>query len=232
MMRGQSITNILMVVSFALSCSFVANAQVAAETPAVNESIMAPRQLLVLKPGLDEVYGTWVAAVNNKSKTPQHVRVSALIPRETIDVHPLEGVANGEWKLDQTGLWIEKEFGEGVNVISFSFRTAARYGANTLNFKVGSPIDELILMTPSGMMTIAGRDLVVTGSDMQGSQGYTVMTVQRKIVAGDAVAFDIDGVPEGRGRLWIVGAAFGILMVVGAAVMVRRTRIKSSASEI
>lgn len=231
-MRGQAITNIFLVLGFALSRSLVANAQMAAETPTANESIMAPRQLLVLKPGLDEVYGTWVAAVNNKSKTPQHVRVSALIPRETVEVQPLEGVANGEWKLDEAGLWVEKDFGEGVNVISFSFRTAARYGASTLNFKVGSPIAELLLMTPSGMMTIAGRDLVVTGSDMQGSQSYTVMTVQREIMAGDAVAFEIDGVPEGRGRLWIVGAAFGILMFVAAAVMVRRTRMKLSASEI
>jgi hypothetical protein len=231
-MRGQSITKIVIVLSFAMGCSFLANAQVAVQTPAPDESAMTPRQLLVLKPGLDEVYGTWVAAVINKSKTLQHVRVSALIPRETIEVQPLEGVANGEWKLDEAGLWIEKDFGEGVNVISFSFRTAARYGASALNFKVGSPIVELIVMTPTGMMTIAGRDLVVTGSDMQDSQGYTVMKVKRQIVAGDSVAFDIDAVPEGRGRLWVVGAVFGILMFVGAAVMVWRTRRKSSASEL
>ncbi len=229
-MRGQAIKNIFLTI--ALGLSSLANAQMAVEAPTPTESVMVPRQLLVLKPGLDEVYGTWVAAVNNKTKTQQHVRVSALIPRETIDVHPLEGVSNGEWKLDEAGLWIEKEFGEGVNVISFSFRTAARYGVNTLNFRVGSPISELMVMTPTGMMTIAGRDLVVAGSDHQDSQGYTVMKVQRPIMAGDAVAFDIEGVPEGRGRLWIVGAAFGLLMFWGAVVMTRRTRMKSTASDV
>jgi hypothetical protein len=43
---------------------------------------VAPKQLLVLKPGLDVVHGTWVVAIMNKGKAPAKFRTPVLMPRE------------------------------------------------------------------------------------------------------------------------------------------------------
>lgn len=221
---------IFLLLSLGLSTNLVAKDKVA-DTTELGADI-APRQLIVLKPGVDEVFGTWVAAVINKSKTPQHVRLSAFIPRETKDVQPVEGLTNGDWTLDETGLWVEKEFPEGVNVISFVFRASAKFGVSQLNFKAGSSVSELLVMTPTGMLDITSSDLVVTGSDTHDGQGYTVRTLQHPMASGEALTLKVEGIPEGRARLWFVGAAFGVLMLGGAAVLAWRTRNKSFAVDV
>lgn len=221
-----------LLLSFGLSTNLVAKDKVAVEEITQLTAGVAPRQLIVLKPGVDVIFGTWVAAVINKSKTPQHVRLSALIPRETNDVQPVEGLTNGDWKLDETGLWVEKEFPEGVNVISFVFRTAAKFGVSQLNFKAGAVVSELLVMTPTGMLDITAPNLVITGTDTHDAQGYTVRTLQQPIASGEALVLEVEGVPEGRARLWFVGAAFGLLMLGGAAVLAWRTRNKSFSVDV
>jgi hypothetical protein len=198
----------------------------------LTESMLAPKQLMVIKPGVDLIYGTWVAAVMNKTQIPQHARVAALLPREMLDLQPMEGVTKEDMKMDASGLWIEKDFAPGVNVISFVFSAAAKFGGGTLNFKPRGDVREFMIMTPTGMLTISGQGVVSAGTDVQDSQGYTVLTLNHPVVAGEDIRLEVEGVPEGRTRLWFVGAAFGLLMLGGAGALAWRTRVKTPVVDV
>ena len=189
---------------------------------------LAPKQLLVLKPGLDVVHGTWVVAVMNKGQAPAKFRTPVLMPLEARDFQPIEGATADEVKFENDGLWVEKEFPVGVNVVSFAFVVPSSIGGTLLNLKPRADTGELMIMTPKGMLDISGENFVVSGTDVQEMQRYTVFSSNHLIVAGEKLSLRVSGVPEGRGRLWLVGSVFGLFLVFIAGVLAWRSRPRSS----
>jgi hypothetical protein len=190
---------------------------------------VAPKQLLVLKPGLDVVHGTWVVAIMNKGQAPAKFRTPVLMPLEARDFQPIEGATAEDVKLADDGLWVEKEFAIGVNVVSFAFVVPSSLGGISLSLKPRADTGELMIMTPKGMLDVTGRDFVESGTDVQEMQRYSVLSSKRLIVAGEELSLRVDGVPEGRGRLWVVGGVFGFLLVMIAGVLAWRSRPLSRA---
>ena len=188
----------------------------------------APKQLLVLKPGLDVVHGTWVVAIMNKGQAPAKFRTPVLMPLEARDFQPIEGVTADEVKFENDGLWVEKEFPVGVNVVSFAFIVPSSLGGSLLSLKPRADTGELMIMTPKGMLDVSGKGFVESGTDVEEMQRYAVLSSNHLIVAGEELSLRVDGIPEGRGRLWLVGSVFGLLLVLIAGVLAWRSRPRSS----
>ncbi len=188
----------------------------------------APKQLLVLKPGLDVVHGTWVVAIMNKGQAPAKFRTPVLMPLEARDFQPIEGVTADEVKFENDGLWVEKEFPVGVNVVSFAFIVPSSLGGSLLSLKPRADTGELMIMTPKGMLDVSGKGFVESGTDVEEMQRYAVLSSNHLIVAGEKLSLRVSGVPEGRGRLWLVGSVFGLLLVLIAGVLAWRSRPRSS----
>jgi len=193
---------------------------------------MAPKQLLVVKPGTDRILITWVAAVINKGDGPVAFSVPVLLPQEAKDFQPIEGINPDDLKLGETGLTVEKEFPPGVNVISLGFTIPATFGNVDLHVKSRSDLGELTVMTPKGLLEIKGRDLVESGTDVQDMQRYNVLSSNRMILTGDELQISVGGVPEGRGRLWILGLVFAGMMVVAVVFLVKKSMPVAAIGEV
>jgi hypothetical protein len=189
----------------------------------VCDVIIAPKQLVIVKPGLDQLNGTWVAAVINRSQTNETFRVPVLLPKEAIDFRPVEGVDDKELRLEADGVFVEKSFSPGVNVISFAFLAPASRGALDLNFNVKSDLGELSVMTPKGLLSVHGQNLILAGSDIQDFQTFSIWVSKSPLRAGDEIKVSVEGIPEGRQRLWSLGAVFGLLLAGGAGFLTWRS---------
>jgi hypothetical protein len=184
------------------------------------EPILAPKQLLIVKPGVDKLHGTWLAAVINRDAKPEMMRVPVLLPKETEDFQPMEGLAAGDVKIELDGVYVEKVFSPGVNVISFAFVTSSKSGVVDLNLEAKLDLGELTLMTPRGMMKVQGEKLVMTGTDVQDLQTYDLWVTQSPVIKGDNIKVTVSGVPEGRRRLWILGVGFALVLILAATGLV------------
>lgn len=185
---------------------------VCAFKPCWAQSALAPKQLFIVKPGIDKLHGTWVSAVINKGGKPESIRVPVLLPRETQDFQPVEGVIPSDVRLEQDGVYVEKQFAPGVSILSFSFVVPASSGNSVLTLQTRDAIDELSVMTPRGMLLIRSDQLLSSGTDIQDLQTYDIWVSKSALQSGDTLSVDIRGVPEGRNRLWILGAAFGLTL--------------------
>jgi hypothetical protein len=186
---------------------------------------VAPRQMWILKPGQDSIYGTWIAAVMNKGVKPEKFRLAVLLPQGVTDFQPREGVVKEDVRLEADGLWIEKMFEPGVNVVTFSFMTQASGGVAKIEARARGDIGELSVMTPSRMLKLASGFFNPGQSEFQeaGIQ-YDVIVSSKFIMTGDSWAIDISEVPEGRALLWFLGVALGLLLLVGAGLSAWITR--------
>jgi len=184
---------------------------------------LAPKQLIIVKPGIDKLHGTWLAAVINRDEKPQTYRVPVLLPKETEDFKPTEGIMAGDVKLESDGVYIDKTFGPGVNVVSLAFITSASAGTVDLNFEAKMDVGELTVMTPRGMLTVQGEKLVSSGTDVQDLQTYDLWVSQAAVAKGDLVKVTVSGVPLGRQRLWILGAIFALILLVAAISLTYRS---------
>jgi len=181
------------------------------------EVLLAPKQLIIVKPGIDRLHGSWIAAVINKGDKPDNFRLPVLLPRESIDFQPVEGLSPSEVKLEDDGVYVEKVFQPGVNVLSFAFVVAGSQGRVDLNFAAKGDLGELSVMTPRGMLQIFGQEFVDGGTDVQDLQMYNILVSKRSLMRGDEVRVSVRGIPEGRQRLWFVGLGFAALLL-GAAI--------------
>lgn len=180
--------------------------------PCWAQSALAPKQLFIVKPGIDKLHGTWVSAVINKGSKPESIKVPVLLPRETQDFQPVEGVVPTDVRLEQDGVYVEKQFAPGVSILSFSFVMPASSGNSLLTLQTREAIDELSVMTPRGMLLIRSDQLVLSGTDIQDLQTYDIWVSKSALQSGDTLKVEIRGIPEGRKRLWILGAAFGLTL--------------------
>jgi hypothetical protein len=151
------------------------------------------------------------------------LKVPVLLPQESIDFRPLEGVDDKDLRLESDGVFVEKSFPPGVNVISFAFLAPASRGALDLNFKVKSDLGELSVMTPRGLLTVHGESLILAGSDIQDFQTFSIWVSKAPLKAGDEIKVSVEGIPEGRQRLWSLGAVFGLLLVGGSGFLAWRS---------
>jgi hypothetical protein len=184
---------------------------------------IAPKQLLVIKPGVDRIHGTWVAAVMNRGQKPEVFSVPVMLPKESRDFQPVEGVEPADIKLETDGVYVNKAFPPGVNVLSFAFISDAKHGRAELNIQAKSDVGELSVMTPRGMLSISGQEFLDSGSDVQDLQMYDILTSRSQIAKGDELRLSISEVPEGRMRLWFFGGSFALLLCIAAGYLTWRT---------
>lgn len=186
--------------------------------------VLAPRELIVMKPGVDRVWGTWITAVIHKGSAPEALSFYVNIPRESVDFQPGEGLEAKDLKIEAGGVNIQKIFAPGVNVVSILFAVPARYGASTLTLVPRRDVPEMTLMTPKGLLTLKGGGLVAQEDDRQDGQRYDVFATGAPLGASKEYVLDITGVPEGRSRLWILGGVLGGLLLLSSIWYAWRTR--------
>ncbi len=199
-------------------------------TAARAEVYVTPKHLLILREGLDTVYGSYIFALQNTGEKPEHFKVPVMLPKETEDFTPQEGLEPSELTLAQNGsVVVEKDVQPGVNLIGIGFRLSGRYGKATMTFNPVMDIDSFILLLPRGSaMQVESNFLKPGDSDSAPDPQYMPWTTNAPMKANELVSIEVSGLPEGRSRLWILGSIVAGMLVLLAAFLAWRTRPKIS----
>ncbi len=198
--------------------------------PALAEVTLTPKHLVILRQGLDAVYGSYVFAVQNTGEAPAPFKQAVMLPKETVDFVPQEGVEAGEVSLSEgNGVLVDKEFPPGVHIVSIGFRVDASYGKAQLTMAPVAEIQSFTLLLPrDGGMHVSSSVLAPGEMGSAPDPQYEAMLSNAPLPAGQTFIISVDGLPEGRTRTWIVGAIVGGLLVTLSGFFAVRTRPKIS----
>jgi len=192
---------------------------------------LMPRQMMILREGLDAVYGQVMFVVRNNASIPLPGQFRVLMPKETSDFTPREGLEPSEVALasensdgnqgTQTsgfrGLVVDKVFGPGVSMMSIGFKVDAKLGAAQLSLSHPQGVKELnVLVLKNGPLR-ASSDLLLKASamDVEDPQ-YDSLELKKPLEPKEILTIQVEGVPEGRMRYWWTGGIAAGVLVLGA----------------
>ena len=185
---------------------------------------IAPRELLVFKTGVDGIWGTAIAAVMNRTPSPQEFSFVVNLPREMVDFQASEGVDAKDLTLGEKGVVVHKTFAPAVNVVGVTFKVPAHAGSVNLTFSVARELPEMIFMTPSGLLKLTSPQIVFDSADDQQGERYDLYKLAAPIAAGETLNLQITGIPAGRSSLWWVGGIFAVILAGMTGFLGWRTR--------
>ena len=189
---------------------------------------VTPRHLIILRPGLDAVYGSYVFAVQNDSEKSVRLQSRVMLPGETSDFVPQEGLEPSEIKLGSDGgVTIDKEIPKGIHVLGVGFKVDSRFGKTQMSLTPVSEIRSLTILVPRDTAIQIGAPglSVATGEDAADPQ-YKAFVNAEPLAAGAPFVVEVAGLPEGRSRLWLMGGVVAAIMILAAGVLALRTRPK------
>jgi hypothetical protein len=192
---------------------------------------LMPRQMMILREGLDAVYGQTMFVVRNNSSVPLAGKFRVLLPKETSDFSPREGLepnevilanpegASAEAQGNQgfQGLLVDKVFAPGVSMMSIGFKVDAKLGSAELTLSHPQGVRELnILLLKEGPL-VAKSDVLVKDlrTDVEDPQ-YDYFELKKPLEPGDVLTLKVEGVPEGRTRYWWMGGITAGVLILAA----------------
>jgi hypothetical protein len=184
--------------------------------------------LIILRPGLDSIYGSYIFAVHNDSEKSERLKTRVMLPKEMSDFVPQEGLESSEIALaSDGGVNVEKDIPKGVHVLGVGFKVDGRYGKTKLSLTPEGEIRSLTILVPrdTSVDLIAAGLKAADGADADDPQ-YRAFVNADPLPAGATFVVEVSGLPEGRARLWLTGGVIAACMVLGAAFLGFRTRPK------
>jgi hypothetical protein len=177
------------------------------------------KHIFVLYPGVDSAFGSYIFMVQNPGAQAERLSFPVMLPTETIDFQAQEGLGPDELKLGpDDGLTIDKIFPPGDTLITIGFKVATDEGAGRMTIKAVQAFESFGMFVFEGKFQIAGPDLEIRRNVDFSGRTYDTYTIT-KGMAGQSYQVEIQGIPEGRGRLWLIGWVFaGVLLLIALAL--------------
>lgn len=187
------------------------------------------RHLVILREGIDAVWGSYIFAVQSDEPGPAKLTARIRLPKETEDFMPQEGVEPNEVKLDGDALAIAKDFPPGTTIVTIGFKIPSSFGKGEITMKPAGGVEELTVLVPKrSNAKLDAAWLEPAPGDATPDPDYAAFVAREPLAADAEKKMVITGIPEGRKRIWILGGVVGALMVVLAAVAALRTRPRLS----
>ncbi|WP_141732117.1 hypothetical protein [Oligoflexus tunisiensis] len=184
------------------------------------------KHIFVLYPGVDSVFGSYIFMVQNPGEQPERLSFPVMLPTETIDFQAQEGLAPNELNLGADGgLTIDKTFPPGDTLITIGFKVPANLGTGNMTIKAGEAFESLGMFVFEGQFQITGPNLDIRRNVDFSGRTYDTYTLM-KGEAGQTYQLGLQGIPEGRGRLWIIGWVAGLALLVIAVALAWFSRPK------
>lgn len=189
------------------------------------EVTVAPRHVMIIRPSVDRIVGSYIFALENRGAAPEKYSGTVLLPAETIDWSPVEGLEPSEVRLGEGGgLVIEKTVAPGTNLVLMGFEVKALWGRATLTLTPKEALQDLSILTPPGalMVSAPGTEPMQKNIDFSGHPFDRLGIAS--LLANQKVVVELTGIPQGRLGFWIAAAVVGALMLLLSSVMTIRTR--------
>ena len=212
---------------FLASLSLAMMAGISQAAPSVG-----PKHVYIVYPGQDTVWGSYLFVVNNDSPTPENFSFPVMLPKETIDFQAQDTLSPQELKLGTDGgIRIEKVFSPGETLLQVSFKLPADQGRATANFTAPYPFESFGVFVWQDTLEVngpAGLD-IQKGVNLSGRMFDTYSTGAGE--QGKTITYTFDRVPEGRGRLWIIGWIVAAIIFIAGISIAFYTRPKLNLNE-
>lgn len=207
----------------------------------IAEVRLADRHMLMLQPVTELMPGngyqlmlqiSYGFGVRNDGDTPQTFKTPVLVPANSLEFYPIQGVEESEIITAGNGeVFIEKMVPPGLQLVVLGFMVRVDRTYLDLNLKAPYGMTNLAVMAPTGKVSLSGVNFK-PGQAPMGMQGMDAILLQNPIDAGQTFKFRVADLPEGRGSYYRLG--FGIflaLIVIGGAltVMTRQKDLKVGA---
>ena len=177
---------------------------------------ISDKHIYVMFPGVDAVWGEYLFLVSNSGTEAERLVFPVLLPKETIDFQGHESLAPDELKLGAGGgLTIDKVFPPGDQMISIGFKLPASQGIAPLTLTPNQDFASLGLFVWQEAMEVKseGTPLEIRKNVSFSGRTYDTYTIMKGL-KGQTYEATLTGIPEGRGRLWIVGAVLGAVLLL------------------
>ncbi len=180
-------------------------------------TMVGPKHVYILYPGVDAVWGSYIFTVLNDSQAPEHLAFSVMLPKETIDFQAQDTLSPQEISLGKDGgITIDKTFPPGETLLQVGFKLSANQGSGTATLKTAMPFESLGVFVWQNSFNVTGPEgvQIQKGVNLSGRNFDTYSLSNGE--AGQSIVFHFDGIQEGRSRLWIIGWVFaGLLILIG-----------------
>jgi hypothetical protein len=189
------------------------------------------KHIFVLYPGIDSVFGSYIFMVQNPGEQPERLSFPVMLPSETIDFQAQEGLAPNELNLGADGgLTIDKTFPPGDTLITIGFKVPAELGAGSMTVKASEAFESLAMFVFEGQFQISGPNLDIQRNVNFSGRIYDTYTLT-KGEGGQTYQMGLQGIPEGRGRLWVIGwvAGAALFLIAMALAWFSRPKIPEGA---
>lgn len=179
------------------------------------EVSVSGRHIYVMFPGVDALWGSYLFVVNNSGSQAERFSFPVMLPSQTIDFQGQENVSPDDLKLGADGkLTLDKEFPPGESMVNIGFKIPAQQGKAPFTVTPLFPIEALSLFVWENSLEVLGDNLQVRKGVPFSGRNYDTYTLSSASI-GQPFTVTVNGIAEGRGRLWIVGAILGAVLLVG-----------------
>ncbi len=176
------------------------------------------RQIYLIEAGQDSLVLTYIFTIHNQSKAEERIRLELNFPEEVEDWIPQEGLDRQDIVLgSEGGVFIEKEIKPGLHFAALALKVSATSGRTVLHFKMKAAVGEFMILAKPGLFSLASGELQYESQrEIMGERFEALFKNDLKV--GDVLSVNIDGIPQGRFRLWILGGLTGLLLALAAFI--------------
>lgn len=203
-------------------------------TPVLAQVELSDRHIYFIYPAVEEIKGNYIFLVRNSGKEDVRHTMKILLPAETIDWMPQEGVGPDELKPGtEGGLVLDKNFPPGETMISLGFIVPAKGEKAVMTFKPEYNVGELAILARKGAAELSGSTGFQTQSGISFAGQMYDSVGKNATTAGETVSVTVGGIPQGRSRLTYLGFAAIAVIAAAAAFLTWRTkpRLDQAAAE-
>lgn len=201
---------VAIVAAMTLAFSGLAGETARAASAAKKEPLrIGDRHAIMLRGGVDQVWGHYVFTLQNDGKAPAEIMTPVMLPAGAVDVTPQEGISPEEVVVGADGkVALRKTVPPGTHLLSFGFVVPAKTGVAPVEFVAPYAIPEMQVLTQrSGSLVVSGDRLSVSRPGI-----WSLDVGPGGLAEGEKMLFQVAGVPEGRQRLWILGLSAAALL--------------------
>lgn len=194
--------------------------------PVQAEIALSEKHLIILRAGLDSIWGDYIFSVQNSQSELQQAEVALFLPRETIDFKAVEGVTAADMRVDaQHGVvTMQKEFPHGSTLVNVAFKVMAEDGTATLNWHARHSLASLNIMYEHDIIEVFADKLETTELPRIADVHYRALHTPQALSKGDNLQIQVRGIPQGRTQLHLFAVVFTVILLASAVYLSIRTR--------
>ncbi len=184
------------------------------------------KHLIILRSGVETVWGSYVFAVENYSDEAVEESVSFKLPEETVDFAPQEGAVAADLELGKNGgLILKKKFPPGMHMVSIGFEIPATGGTGVLTLKPDADVEDLTLLHPqSNPVTLESERIKSLGIDGNPKDPYQAYKVDGPVKTGQELKISLSGLPAGRQMFYYLGGIIMVFMSIFVVILAIKTK--------